>query len=357
MSRRARGTEAPRPSPQRERRVVSKVLIPCAMLLAVAVLVAQQHGLILRSSPVRYSPWKGAMSASATADLGVTTLPLARNSWERWTPADLESVNAFEQAGHIHASIVMWYADWAHAAAPSLQQLNAIIARGSQPEITWEPWNALIGPRRPQPRYALRNITAGKFDRYIERWAHDLAVWGKPVRIRFAQEMNGDWYPWGQKTNGNRPGDFVRMWRHVHHIFARAGASNVRWVWSPVSGAPRYLYPGHGEVDALGVTCLNGGDATFGRGWRSFATICRGSISQLHSLDQDLPIEISEAGTVGDGPRKARWISNMFHFLATVPTVRTVIWFNLLKGVDWRIESSAAAEHAFARAVGAGRFR
>jgi glycosyl hydrolase family 26 len=351
------GTVPERTLPLRKRGLISKILIPCTMLLAVAVLVAQQHGLILHSSPVRYLPWKGAISPTATADLGVTTLPLARNAWESWTPGDLQSVNAFEQAGHIHASIVMWYADWAHAAAPSLSQLNAVDARGSVPEITWEPWNALIGPRHPQPLYALRNIIAGRFDPYIERWAHDLAAWGKPVRIRFAQEMNGNWYPWGQRTNGNQPGDFVRMWRHVHHIFALAGASNVRWVWSPVPGAPRYLYPGRGEVNTLGVTCLNGGNATFHRGWRSFATICRRAISQLHAMDPGLPIEISEAGTVGNGAQKAQWIANMFRFLATVPTVRTVIWFDLLKGVDWRVQSSPVAERAFARAVGSGRFR
>ena len=67
------------------------------------------------------------------------------------------------------------YADWAHAHAPSLSQLNAIAARGSEPEITWEPWNALIGPRHAQPRYALRNITAGRFDPYIRTWARSLS--------------------------------------------------------------------------------------------------------------------------------------------------------------------------------------
>ena len=76
------------------------------------------------------------------------------------------------------------------------------------------------------------------------RWARALAAFGGPVRLRFAQEMNGDWYPWGAGTNGNTPAEFVRAWRHVHDIFTAAGATNVQWVWSPVSGAPAAVLPG-----------------------------------------------------------------------------------------------------------------
>ena len=79
---------------------------------------------------------------------------------------------------------------------------------------------------------------------YIRSWARALAAFDGPVRLRFAQEMNGDWYPWGAGTNGNTPAEFVSAWRHVHDIFAAAGATNVQWVWSPVSGAPSAVLPG-----------------------------------------------------------------------------------------------------------------
>ena len=114
--------------------------------------------------------------------------------------------------------------------------------RGSIPEITWEPWDTTKPLGASQPRYSLRNIADGKFDSYIRTWARTLAAYGGEVQLRFAQEMNGDWYPWGRGTNGNTPAEFVKAWRHVHDIFTAAGATNVQWVWRPrVRGAAPVL--------------------------------------------------------------------------------------------------------------------
>ena len=52
-----------------------------------------------------------------------------------------------------------------------------------------------------------------------------------PVAISFGHEMNGNWYPWG--TDQTTAGQFVAAWRHIHDLFAAAGASNVIWVWNP----------------------------------------------------------------------------------------------------------------------------
>ena len=59
---------------------------------------------------------------------------------------------------------------------------------------------------------------------HSERWARQVAAYKGPVLLRFAQEMNGRWYPWSESTNGNHRGEFVRAWRHVHAIFDRAGS-------------------------------------------------------------------------------------------------------------------------------------
>ena len=106
--------------------------------------------------------------------------------------------------------------------AADTSQLNAIERRGSIPEITWEPWDASKGLYKSQPRYRLSNIIDGKFDSYIRAWARSLAPWKHPVLLRFAQEMDGNWFPWGDYANGNQPGQFVQAWRHVHrHLRAR----------------------------------------------------------------------------------------------------------------------------------------
>jgi len=348
----APGTRRP---PSSGRRVL-RALVPVALLVALLALVAQQVHLILRYAPASYSSWAVPASRSSTVDLGVTTDPLARNWWRPWQPRDLQTVNKFEQAAHQHASVVMWYADWEHGSL-STAQLDAVARRGSVPEITWEPWDASKGLWKRQPHYTLRNIIDGKFDPYIRSWADGLAAWGKPVRLRFAQEMNGNWFPWSEATNGNHRGGFVLAWRHVHHIFDLAGATNVQWVWSPVSGAPRAAFPGAGEVDVLGVTCLNGGPSAFRAGWRSFAAICGNSVNRLHALAPGLPIELSEVASADAGGDRAAWIAGMFGFLARHPDVKSMIWFNLHKETDWTIDGSSPAQRQFASGARSGGFR
>ena len=301
------------------------------------------------------APWQGPVPRGATVDVGVTTPPLADNGTRPWTAGDLSTVNAFERGIHKHANVVMWYADWQHS-APSVTQLDLVRRRGSIPEITWEPWDSTKGLRTPQPRYALRNIVAGKFDAYIRGWARSLAAFDGPVRLRFAQEMNGDWYPWGAHVDGNTPAEFVSAWRHVHDIFAAAGATNVQWVWSPVSGAPSQYFPGAQYVDRLGVTCLNGGTAAFTDGWRSFASVCGESITRLHSLAPQLPVDLAEVASAEAGGDKAAWITGMFAFLADHPEVRSFIWFNLDKQTAWPIQSSRSAELALRDGVQAARY-
>ena len=300
--------------------------------------------------------WPTPAPKGATVDVGATTLPLASQALRPWKPSDLQTVNRFEQAAHKHASIVMWYSDWQQG-PPPLEQLRAVAQRGSTPEITWEPWDSTKALYVSQPRYQLRNIVNGKFDSYIRAWAAELAAWGKPVRLRFAQEMNGNWYPWSETANGNHAGQFVRAWRHVHDLFAAAGATNVKWVWSPVSGAPREYFPGNRYVNVVGLTCLNGGTTAFHRGWRSFASICGNSIRELHALAPNLPIEISEVASAEAGGNKAAWIKGMFAYLGQHPEVKAVVWFNLRKQANWPIESSGAAARAFAGAVAARRYK
>lgn len=38
--------------------------------------------------------------------------------------------------------------------------------------------------------------------------------------------------------------------RHAHHIFELAGATNVKWVWSPAFASSE-TFPGSGDVNVL----------------------------------------------------------------------------------------------------------
>jgi hypothetical protein len=297
------------------------------------------------------APQPAAVGSVSGIELGVTTPALADNSTTTWAPADLREVNAFEEAVGAHASIVMWYADWKHARV-DLGQLRAVSAHGSTPEITWEPWDYTGGLRRAQPRYSLASIAAGRHDAYILAWARVLREYGKPVLLRFAQEMNGDWYPWGTGIGGNRPAQFVAAWRHVHDLFVHEGASNVRWLWTPVARYGLALdtsdYPGDAYVDIVGLSGFNGGTALHWTGWRSFASVFDQSLATLHQLAPSKPVQISEVSSAEAGGSKAAWIAAMFRDLAGHPEVRQLIWFEVAKQTDWRVSSSKQAAAAFA---------
>lgn len=323
---------------------------------AVAGLLALQTGMVSAHNQTTFLPWSAGAPRGADVDLGVTTLPLARNAWQAWSTKDLSSVNAVEQSLHKHLSIVMWYADWTHG-RPVESQLESVSRRGSIPEITWEPWNALHAVRT-QPRYRLAAIIDGRFDPYIRSWAAALARYGKPVRLRFAQEMNGRWYPWSEQANGNRPHEFVRAWRHVHDIFAHAGATNVEWVWSPAAiTMSSEQYPGSRYVDDVSLSLFNGGSQLRYTSWRSFASLVGPSLARLRTIAPGKPIELSEVGCAEPGGNKAAWIAGMFETLRHNPAIKAVIWYDLDKVSDWQIQSSSRALQAFARGAANPRYR
>jgi Glycosyl hydrolase family 26 len=323
--------------------------LSCALLLAVAGLLTLQITQPWSASSAA-KPWPRPRAGdSPRVELGVTTAALARDSAQPWRTADLEGVNAFEQDARRHADIVMWFADWAHVADFDTKQAAAVAARGSVPEITWEPWDSTGALGAPQPRFQLIDIINGAHDTYIKRWAREIAAYKQPVLLRFAQEMNGRSYPWSESINGNRPGQYAAAWNHVHAIFDRAAASNVSWVWSPVAGRIQAeQYPGADAVDILGLSGFVADKSVFGSPWRSFATVFDPPLDTLHALAPDKPVSLTEIAVAQTGGDKAAWITGMFDDIQRRPYLRSIVWFNLRKEADWRIESSPAAQKAFA---------
>lgn len=323
----------------------------CAMLLLTGFALqgfggrATQHA--IASSP---TPYRGLPAPDDAPLLGVTTLALAANQSTPWRQRDLGQVNAFEQMAGARAGIVQWFADWSGGRV-DVQQLRAVAARGSIPQITWEPWDEAHRGSR-QPAYTLASIIGGRHDAYIRTWARDLRRYGRPVLLRFAQEMNGDVYPWAEAVNGNRPGEYARAWRHVHRIFTAAGASNVRWIWAPVT-APVVTaqYPGDSYVDVVALSGFNGGSVLPWGGWRKFSDTFGAPLRSLRAIAPGKPVQISEVSTAQYGGSKALWISQMFDYVRSHRAIRSVLWFDVPKETDWRVATSPAAARAFAAGV------
>jgi beta-mannanase len=149
------------------------------------------------------------------------------------------------------------------------------------------------------------------------------------------------------------------MWRHVHDVFARAGATNVTWVWCPnveYSSSIKplaTLYPGDGYVD---WTCLDGYNWGAGvSGWLPFATLFGPTYDLVtRTIAPSKPLMIAETASSESGGSKAAWISDMLG--TQLPTrfrnVAAVMWFDKYDdSMDWPIETSPAAQAAFAAAI------
>ena len=270
---------------------------------------------------------------------------------------DLSQVKAFEADARKSVAIVMWFQEWGLTDGYQYfqpQWMSEVRSHGSIPLVTWDPWNPSQGIN--QPAYALQQIINGRYDAYITQWAKASKAWGHPYFLRFAHEMNGNWNPWSEQVNGNKAGQFVLAWKHVHAIFTAQGVTNVTWVWSPnidyAGSTPlRELYPGDAYVHWVGMSGYNWG-TLHGHVWQSFSSVFQQTYHDLLGIT-GRPMMIAEVASTEQGGNKASWITDAYatqlpqHF----PHLRAVIWFNEDKETDWRIESSSSAQNAFAGAI------
>src|SRR3954466_1574224 len=250
-------------------------------------------------------------SVSDTAESIAATTPRGQTLFGM-NVASLRKLDEAESALGARTALVGTFSDWVHAPDFPRELAEAVNDRGAVLLISWEPWDSENGSA-DQSAYALKRIVAGDHDALIDRWAHQVAEYRRPVLLPFSAEMNGDWLPWSTGVNGNRAGEYVAAWRHVRARFRRAGADNAVWVWNPIASYDgsmplRDLFPGPRDVDRLAVDGYNCGAAREW-GWQSYADIFAPTVRTFSSLAPRLPAMIAETGSA-PGPRKAAWVSD-----------------------------------------------
>jgi beta-mannanase len=287
-------------------------------------------------------------STGVATGVSIDGAPLGRpglTAWDKWTSLIGK-----------RAEYIMWYSDWS-TNFQSFAVTNAY-GRNAIPVITWEMKN-----RRANISYA--DVLAGKWNKYIDAWAAAAKADGRPLMLRFAHEMNGNWYGWSGASNGSSSASaqqFVAMWRYVHNRFTNAGVTNITWVWcvnaESVPNAswnvPENYYPGDAYVD---WTCADGYNwgtsqtvATAGWNsiWQTFDEIFSSVYQRVTTLAPTKPFMIGEFASTEVGGNKAAWITDAASRInAAYPQLRGFIWFNYNKETDWRVESSTASLNAF----------
>lgn len=283
-------------------------------------------------------------------------------------PWDYETWDLFEEHAGGKKVSILHFGQPPPWVEPKFQPgpLNLTIERGAIP---------MMDMRNDAASYpihvSLKDIVEGKVDSAFEAWAEKVAEYGKPFFFRWAWEMNGGWNPWGKEAESN-PAVYVEAWEHLHDIAEEAGASNLTWVWCPNVKSPstnpmKPLFPENPEY--VDWTCLDGYNwgtsPVQSDSWKSFKTVFGESYDELLELAPRKPIMIGETASTEYGGSKSAWITDA---LATqiplyYPRIKAVVWFNWnaeegTSGgrMDWPIESSEAAEKAFAAAIGSSNY-
>jgi hypothetical protein len=268
---------------------------------------------------------------------------------------NVDHVDALQRQLNRRIGIVNWYqnwstrpgGDWISQVHPDV--IGAVTGSNRIPLLTWEPWDPAGGAK--QARYRLARIANGEYDQFITGWARDLRDVGSTIYLRPMHEMNGNWYPWSGSVNGNTPADYRAAWKHMHDVFEREGATNVKWVWCPLnvdspavpSNRMERYYPGAGYVDVLALDGYNWGSTApeYG-GWQSFEQVFANAYQRVSKLG-DQPIWIAEVGSAPEGGDKTKWVRNMFATAQRWNRLKAIVWFDMNKEKDWRAASAASA--------------
>ena len=284
-------------------------------------------------------------------------------------PGDTRAVSTFKAQTGRTPALWMIYQSWMGWNEFPVVQARRARAAGSRLMVTWEPWSGSAYGRN----WRCQDVVGGQYDGYLRSYARAVKLAGVPVMIRFAHEMNGDWYPWAtastggmRRNNGNSPAMFCAMWKHVVSMFRAEGATNVKWVWSPnIIYTNQFndqrtqerdlfsMYPGDAYVDWIGVSVYNDGVK---HEWRSFSSLFDSTYNALAVLCAK-PIMIAEMGVTEQGAppgqTKASWLQQalMFDIPQRYKRVRMVTYFNRDKSKDgeanYRFDSSPASLAAF----------
>jgi Glycosyl hydrolase family 26 len=286
-------------------------------------------------------------------------------------PWDMRALSAFQKHTKKGLSLLAFYQAFADCTGKKCEfngfpalPLQAVREYGAIPFLSWSSASTDEDPVK-QPEFRLSKIINGRYDGYIREFAEASREWGHPYFLRFDWEMNGFWFPWNEGVNGNRPGEFVKAWRHVHDIFTEVGAVNATWVWCPNIALIKKLkhfgslYPGDRYVDWTCMDGFNWGNTANSSGWESFKHIFTSTYKEVKRIAPGKPMILGETASDERGGSKADWITNA---LATIPKnfpkIRGLVWFDeRSQGMKWPIESSKSSERAFQQGISSRIYR
>jgi beta-mannanase len=201
--------------------------------------------------------------------------------------------------------------------------MNQVISglAGRSPMVTWEFSN-----------YSLATINSGGADAYIDSWANGMATYaGHTIYLRIFHEFNDPYnpltttgYPWGVcGGTSNTVSQLITAYRHIHDRFALAGATNVKFIWSPDGTFTSSSMYGTSSCGTLASTYPGDAYVDYG-GWDSY-NYDNSALYSVQSTITTRPFILSEVGDQ-DGSGGASWLTNLSN--GSYPRITGLVWFN-----------------------------
>ena len=260
-----------------------------------------------------------------------------------------EALTGFERLTGKPLAVVACGNFWGDQAFPE-KTVRIITAYGAVPFLFWSPWDKPYSEGEKAGRFGLRQILAGKCDKYIDDWADAARQYGKPLLVAWGLEMNGTWFPWSGyfsgagKVIGHKDGRtlyagpelYKQAYRYVIDRVRARKATNILWGFHVNNfGSPRApwnqfsnYYPGADYVDWLGMSVY--GKMARTEGWAEFDDMMTGPYAEICKLDAEKPVFVAEWG-VGEYPPgdKAGFIATALRDLPSkYPRVRLAVYWH-----------------------------
>jgi len=328
--------------------VIKRVSLSLALVLA----------LVLVSAPVSAAPREPSSShrtaAARQIALGVSMLPDGADSYTAFKAA---TGNATIPAPALWSLWVNWADD---SSAFPTAMVATLKKAGTVPLIFWQPTgyasppNQSGAPLQQDCGTPYTTIIGGAWDSYITTWATAAMNSKSRILVRFAHEMDGKWFPWGDTNCGNTPAGFMTMWKHVVSIFRTVGATNVKFVWSPYQARAKQVafYPGNGWVDYIGFTVFNWAGAHPPAAWTDLVTGIKQATKNL-TYAGGKPWIVAETGSAeAPGHTRASWLTTGYKGVySQLPKVAAIVYFDMdMTAVagqpDWSLGSADLSAYA-----------
>lgn len=266
----------------------------------------------------------------------------------------IEMIEEFSDMVGKHQAIIASSSYWGEQSFPTAN-LNMVWRYGAMPLVFWSPWDRPYEQNRGPDKFNLNAIVAGQWDSYIDKWAEAARTFGKPMIVSFANEMNGEWFPWSGMYYGGEnwidldddnnpeagewegPYTYKRAFCYVVDRVRARGATNIKWLFHtnnysyPLDTwnfAAAY-YPGKNYADWMGLSVY--GQQFKDEPWASVESLVDWPYEEVCRIDPDTPVMIAEWGTAEfpNAGNKAAWIRDGLNlFLTRYPRIRAAVYWH-----------------------------